>query len=83
MLAYAEDILEDEADVEGEADVEEVGIVDEEDESTTTSSPNAYTSLLFVRPVSSGASQMGKIHNTDKMLSIIVLILQKSLLAYQ
>lgn len=61
MVAYAEDSTEDEADVEGEADVEEVGATEEEDELKTTASPNAHTTLLFVRPIASGASQMGKI----------------------
>lgn len=63
MVAYAEDSIEDEADVEGEVDVEEVGGIEEEDETKTTSSPNAHTTLLFVRPVASTASQMGKIKN--------------------
>lgn len=58
MVAYAQ---EDEAEVEGEVDVEEVGGLEEEDEVKSTSSPHAHTTLLFVRPVSSGASQMGKI----------------------
>lgn len=63
MFSYAEeDPLEDEADVEGESEVEEVANTDEEEEEDkTTASPDADTSLLFVRPVSSGASQLGRI----------------------
>lgn len=61
MVAYAEDATEDEADVEGEVDVEEVGGVEEEEDTKTTSSPHAHTTLLFVRPVASSASQMGNI----------------------
>lgn len=61
MLAYGEDLVEDEADVEAEADVEDVGVLDEDDEVKTTS-PLAYTTLLFVQPVASGALQMGKIY---------------------
>ncbi|KAJ8941963.1 hypothetical protein NQ314_010182 [Rhamnusium bicolor] len=61
MLAYAdEDPLEDEAeaDVEGEAEIEEVGgTEEEEDDSMTTASPDADTTLLFVKPVPTGASQ--------------------------
>lgn len=64
MMSYAEeDPTEDEAEVEGETEVEveEVGGSDEdEEEATTTSSPYADTTLLFVRPVSTGASQMGE-----------------------
>ncbi|KAJ8922413.1 hypothetical protein NQ315_004359 [Exocentrus adspersus] len=63
MMSYAEeDPLEDEVEVEGENEaevIEGVGSVpDGEDEETTTSSPDADTTLLFVRPVSTGASQM-------------------------
>lgn len=61
FMSYAEDSIEDEAEVEGEADVEEIGGLEEEDEVKTTSSPHVHTTLLFVRPVSSSASQMGNI----------------------
>lgn len=58
MLSYAEeDPLEDEAEVEGESDMEEVGVTDDEEEETkTTASPDADTTILFVKPVSTGAS---------------------------
>lgn len=64
MLSYAEeDPLEDEAEAEvegeGEAEVEEVGGIEEEEDDSKTSSPDADTTLLFVKPVSTGASQMG------------------------
>jgi len=61
LMSYAEeDPLEDEADVEGEADIEEVGgQTDEEDEEEkTTASPDADTTLLFVKPLQVAASQM-------------------------
>lgn len=62
-MAYAEeDPLEDEADVEGESegDVEDLTTTEEEEEEVkTTTSPDADTTLLFVRPVQSGAS-LGK-----------------------
>lgn len=69
-MAYAEDSIEDEAEVEGEADadVEEVGGIEEEDENKTTSSPHVHTTLLFVRPVSSSASRMG---NTWMIIYVI------------
>ncbi|XP_044269087.1 translocon-associated protein subunit alpha [Tribolium madens] len=61
MVAHAEeDPLEDEVEVEGEADVEEVAPTDEEDEEDkekTTASPDADTTLLFVRPIAT-ASQL-------------------------
>ncbi|XP_023028088.2 signal sequence receptor subunit 1 l(1)G0320 [Leptinotarsa decemlineata] len=60
VFSYAEeDPLEDEIDVEGEAEVEEVGGVEEEDEDDgkTLSSPDVDTTLLFVRPIPTGASQ--------------------------
>lgn len=63
MLSYAEeDPLEDEADVEGEAEVEEVAGAEDEDEddSKTNASPDADTTLLFVKPIHIGASQLGK-----------------------
>lgn len=54
-----EDPLEDEVEVEGEVDVEEVTNPDEEDEETkSTASPDADTTLLFVRPIAT-ASQLG------------------------
>lgn len=58
MLSYAEeDPLEDEAEVEGESDMEEVGVTDEEEEeSKTTASPDADTTILFVKPASTGGS---------------------------
>lgn len=65
MITYAEDSIEDEADVEGEVDVEEVGGLEEEEEVKTSSSPHAQTTLLFVRPVTSGASQMGNNHEIN------------------
>ncbi|KAL3285287.1 hypothetical protein HHI36_019397 [Cryptolaemus montrouzieri] len=60
MMSYAEeDATEDEADVEGEADIEEVAATEEEEEEEqTTTSPDAETSLLFVKPVSIGGSQL-------------------------
>ncbi|EFA00653.1 translocon-associated protein subunit alpha [Tribolium castaneum] len=61
MVAHAEeDPLEDEVEVEGEADVEEVAPTDaedEEDSEKTTASPDADTTLLFVRPIAT-ASQL-------------------------
>lgn len=58
MLSYAEeDPLEDEAEVEGENDMEEVGVTDDEEEETkTTASPDADTTILFVKPISTGTS---------------------------
>lgn len=59
LLSYAEeDPLEDEAEVEGESDIEEVGVTEEEEdeEAKTTASPDADTTILFVKPVSSGTS---------------------------
>lgn len=62
MMSYAEeDPLEDEAEVEGENEVEIEDVrttTEEEDESTTTASPDADTTLLFVKPIPTGASQM-------------------------
>lgn len=76
--------MEDEADVEGEVDVEEVGVPEEEDDESKTSSPHAYTSLLFVRPIASGASQMGKFYKIAMFgLFMFLLIFQKSLLDCQ
>ncbi|KAK9881390.1 hypothetical protein WA026_016280 [Henosepilachna vigintioctopunctata] len=60
MLSFAdEDPTEDEADVEGEADIEEVAATEEEEEEEdqTTTSPDAETHLLFVKPVHGGGSQ--------------------------
>lgn len=58
MLSYAEeDPLEDEAEVEGESDMEEVGVADEdEEELKTLASPNADTTILFVKPAPTGSS---------------------------
>jgi translocon-associated protein subunit alpha len=58
-VAYAEeDPLEDEVEVEGEADIEEVASTDEEEEEEkTTASPDADTTLLFVKPIAT-ASQL-------------------------
>lgn len=63
MVVFAEeDPLEDEAEVEGEAEVEEVaGTEEEDDEVKTTSSPDADTTILFVKPTSQGAGQLGNI----------------------
>jgi len=62
FVTYAEeDLTEDEgeAEVEGEADIEDVAVTEEEEEELkTTASPDADTSLLFVKPVVTGASQM-------------------------
>ena len=60
ITAYAEeDPLEDEVEIEGEGDVEEVASTDEEEEEErTTASPDADTTLLFVRPIAT-ASQLG------------------------
>lgn len=62
MMSYAadEDLTEDEAKVEGEAEVEEVATTeDEEEEDTkTTTSPDADTVLLFVKPIPVGGSQL-------------------------
>lgn len=62
MMAYAdEDPLEEEADVEGEGDVEVTATEEEEeDDSKAKASPDADTNLLFIRPVVTGPSQMGK-----------------------
>lgn len=58
MLSYAEeDPLEDEAEVEGENDMEEVvATEDEEEEPKTTASPDADTTILFVKPAPTGGS---------------------------
>lgn len=57
MMAFAE---EDPIEDEGEAEVEEVGGQEEEEEDTkSTASPNADTTLLFVKPIQTGASQLG------------------------
>lgn len=59
MLSYAEeDPLEDEAEVEGESDIEEVGGTeeDEDEETKSKASPDADTTILFVKPISSGSS---------------------------
>lgn len=59
-MAYAEeDALEDEVEVEGELDVEETAGSEEDEELKSTASPDADTTILFVKPVSTGASQMG------------------------
>jgi len=58
FMAYAEeDLTEDEgeAEVEGEADLEDVATTEEEEEEVkTTASPDADTTLLFVKPVVTG-----------------------------
>lgn len=60
LVAYAEDdILEDEADVEGEVDVDEVSVTEEEEEQKSTASPDADTTVLFVKPTSLGTSPIG------------------------
>lgn len=61
MMAYAEeDPIEDEAEVEGEAEMEEVvGTEEEEEEVKTTASPDADTSIFFVKPEPTGNTQMG------------------------
>lgn len=61
MMSYAEEdpLEEDDVEVEGEADVEEVTTTDEEEEEDkTTASPDADTTLLFVRPIAT-AGQLG------------------------
>jgi Translocon-associated protein (TRAP), alpha subunit len=67
VVSFAEeDPLEDEgeADVEGEADIEEVATTEEEEEEPkTTASPDADTTILFVKPLPTGASQLGKMIN--------------------
>ncbi|KAK4877179.1 hypothetical protein RN001_009685 [Aquatica leii] len=63
-MAYAEeDLTEDEgeAEVEGEGDSDDLAVTDtdeEEDEVKTTASPDADTTLLFVKPVVSGSTQL-------------------------
>lgn len=63
-MSYAEeDLTEDEgeAEVEGEADIEDVITTEEEEEDIkTTASPDADTTLLFVKPVVTGLTQLGK-----------------------
>lgn len=58
MMSYAEeDPLEDEAEVEGESDIEEVGGAEDEDEDLKSlASPNADTTILFVKPTLTGSS---------------------------
>ncbi|GLV42290.1 lethal (1) G0320 [Carabus blaptoides fortunei] len=60
FMAYAEDELEDElVDVEGENDADDVAVTDEdEDEAKTTTSPDADTTILFIKPIIVGSSQM-------------------------
>lgn len=63
MLGHAaseEDPIDDEADVEGDGDVEDVVATEEEeeDEGKSTASPDADTTLLFVKPIVTGASQI-------------------------
>lgn len=62
-MAYAEDELEDElVDVEGEVDegTDDVAITEEDDEEVkTTTSPDADTTILFIKPITTGSSQMG------------------------
>jgi len=56
-VAYAEeDPLEDEVEVEGEGEVEEVVTTEEdEEEEKTKASPDADTTLLFVKPITQAA----------------------------
>lgn len=63
MMSYAEeDPLEDEAEVEGEVDIEPTGDTEEEEEEVKSkASPDADTTLLFVKPVVTGSSQLGEI----------------------
>lgn len=64
MMSYAEEdpLEEDEVEVEGEADVEEITTTDEEEEEEkTTASPDADTTLLFVKPIAP-AGQLGILH---------------------
>lgn len=64
-MAYAEDELEDElVDVEGEVDTDtdtdDVAVTDEDEEEVkTTTSPDADTTILFIRPITTGSTQMG------------------------
>lgn len=62
-MAYAEDELEDElVDVEGEVDTDtdDVAVTDEDEEEVkTTASPDADTTILFIRPITTGSTQMG------------------------
>ncbi|XP_018336125.1 translocon-associated protein subunit alpha [Agrilus planipennis] len=62
VFAYAqEDPLEEEAEVEGENDIEDVATAGEEyeeEESQSTASPDADTALLFVRPLQTPGVQM-------------------------
>ncbi|GJQ77227.1 hypothetical protein Trydic_g14896 [Trypoxylus dichotomus] len=60
MLSYAEeDPLEDEAEVEGEVDIEPtVETEEEEEEAKTKASSDADTTLLFIKPIVTGSSQM-------------------------
>jgi len=62
MLAYAEEdpIDEDEADVEGEeADIVATESDEDVDEPQSKVSPDADTVLLFTKPNTQGASQLG------------------------
>lgn len=62
FMAYAEDELEDElVDVEGEVDTDtdDVAVTDEDEEEVkTTASPDADTTILFIRPITTGSTQM-------------------------
>jgi len=59
MMSHAEDLTEDEADVEGEVDIEELAGTEEDgEEDQMTTSPTAETSLLFVKPNAVPGSQL-------------------------
>lgn len=79
MVTYAEeDPIEDEAEVEGEDAVEEVAGSEDEEEAKSTASPDADTTILFVKPNVVGATQMGKdtfIHNKDSAYIHTVIML--------
>lgn len=60
-MAYAEDdVLEDEADVEGEVE-DDVSVTEEEEEPKSTASPDADTTVLFVKPSPLGTGQIGNL----------------------
>ncbi|CAG9857141.1 unnamed protein product [Phyllotreta striolata] len=59
LVTYAEeDALEDEVEIEGEGDVEEQANSEDEEDTASTTSPYADTTLLFVRPTLTGSSQL-------------------------
>lgn len=66
-MAYAEEdpIDEEEADVEGEVEEGDITTTEndeEDDEPQSKASPDADTVLLFTKPSTQGASQLGKIY---------------------